>query len=520
MSGSAATGRNPLLRACNGCLATDRWLTRSTSKPKNNRPETEDEKSRRASALKVKEELKKKSPEARAAWYAEQKATRAQEDQCKKRTFSTAVGSVEDLREKGSLSDDLERYITFKQWASTELTLRTYSNVAEARLAWDKKIKDPTSKTMVKNGETLLYEFAGVEMRARSAHVLRAGLRQRMDIGCQDDLDEYQEESENRMKRARQRLEIETAANLEAGGGSENEACAPADSVEGLGPAQRAGGEQRPGTARPGPADPAEQASGGRAEEAGASQPAEEPAPGEACVRGCSKEGRAVNECLTSIETEARKTLEAESEDLKKDEKAERVSAMEDLVQQMEENIASKEKEWAAQNESSSAEALVQAREELAQYMKQYHTKDQKVQDVKTKIADLRTWHVKTKRSINEREKAAQKTAANKKIAAVSGNSGLELLSSSLCGLTSMAACGNVDYSFSVAHVLKRSSPTVFETARGQTLLSTVLGMEYYRLQKSWVQEKMKASQSNSCSAVVSKKPVQKRLAEILKKLG
>ena len=205
---------------------------------------------------------------------------------------------------------------------------------------------------------------------------------------------------------------------------------------------------------------------------------------------------------LTSIETEARKTLEAESEDLK-DEKAQQVSAMEDLLQQMEENIASKEKEWAAQNESSSAEALVQAREELAQYMKQYHTKDQKVQDVKTKIADLRTWHVKTKRSINEREKAAQKTAANKKIAAVSGNSGLELLSSSLCGLTSMAACGNVDYSFSVAHVLKRSSPTV-------------LGMEYYRLQKSWVLEKMKASQSNSCSAVVSKKPVQKRLAEIL----
>ena len=133
MSGSAATGRNPLLRACNGCLATDRWLTRSTSKPKNNRPGTEDEKSRRASALKVKEELKKKSPEARAAWYAEQKATRAQEDQCKKRTFSTAVGSVEDLREKGSLSDDLERYITFKQWASTELTAPTCCVLGSAR---------------------------------------------------------------------------------------------------------------------------------------------------------------------------------------------------------------------------------------------------------------------------------------------------------------------------------------------------------------------------------------------------
>ena len=35
MSLSSATGRNALLRACNGCLATDRWLSRITAKPKN-----------------------------------------------------------------------------------------------------------------------------------------------------------------------------------------------------------------------------------------------------------------------------------------------------------------------------------------------------------------------------------------------------------------------------------------------------------------------------------------------------
>ena len=144
-----------------------------------------------------------------------------QEDQFKKRTFSSAVGSVEDVREKGSLEDDVDRFVPFKVWAAQEMSLKVFGTLAEARIAWDKIVKDPTSKVMTKNGETLLYQFGGVELRARSSHSLRAGLRQRMDINNQDDLMEYQEESENRIKRARNRLDIEAAANLE-NEGSEN----------------------------------------------------------------------------------------------------------------------------------------------------------------------------------------------------------------------------------------------------------------------------------------------------------
>ena len=79
MSTSSATGRNHLLRACNGCLATDRWLTRATAKPKNNKEESEENRARRLNANKVKEDLKKKSPEEKREWYLDQKASRPEE---------------------------------------------------------------------------------------------------------------------------------------------------------------------------------------------------------------------------------------------------------------------------------------------------------------------------------------------------------------------------------------------------------------------------------------------------------
>ena len=526
MSQSAATGRNPLLRACNACLATDRWLTRSTNKPKNNRAETEDEKNRRASALKVKEYLKKKTPEEKAAWYADQKATRAQEDQCKKRTFSSAVGSVEDVREKGSMEDDVQRYITFKQWAATEMLLKTYNTLAEAKVAWEKKCKDANTKTMVRNGETLMHEFGGVELRARNAHTLRAGLRQRMDIGNQEDLEEYQEETENRMKRARQRLDIETAARFESGGAADSEKTVPLLTVsKDLGQLRELE-ETRDQElhAQALQIQESRKADAEQRKQEQANQPRSLPleklsyeAARKKAVQSMSDVLLRLLSSLKTQETELAKTLEAESADLKS-EKDGRVEVIEGLLQTVEQTIAEKETAWQDLQESSTAEELAQARDQVATYMKSFHTKEETVLAVKNKIADLRNWHTKTKKSINEREKAAQKTAASKKMAASSGSTGLELLSSSLVGLSSLSNCGNVDYSFHVANVLKKRSPTVFETARGQSLLSTVAAMEYYRLQKTWVQEKMKSSQSNSCAAMVSKKPVQKKLSEILQR--
>ena len=48
-------------------------------------------------------------------------------------------GAWKTVREKGSLSDDLERYITFRTWAQQEaVLLKTYNTLAEAHMAWQK----------------------------------------------------------------------------------------------------------------------------------------------------------------------------------------------------------------------------------------------------------------------------------------------------------------------------------------------------------------------------------------------
>ena len=76
-------------------------------------------------------------------------------------------------------------------------------------MAWDKHVADPSTVSIVEKGETLVLDYGGVEVRGRQAHNLKAGLPQRMDISEQTDLDEYVEESDSRIKRARARLQVD-----------------------------------------------------------------------------------------------------------------------------------------------------------------------------------------------------------------------------------------------------------------------------------------------------------------------
>ena len=101
----------------------------ATAKPKNDKEESEENRVRRLNANKVKEDLKKKSPEEKREWYLDQKASRAAEDQKKKRTFSSAVEHVEEGREAAVIKDDVNAYI---RWAATEMSMKVYNTLAEA----------------------------------------------------------------------------------------------------------------------------------------------------------------------------------------------------------------------------------------------------------------------------------------------------------------------------------------------------------------------------------------------------
>ncbi|CAE7235577.1 unnamed protein product [Symbiodinium sp. CCMP2592] len=520
MSCSSATGRNPLLRACNGCLATERWLTRASARPKVGKTESEQDKERRVSALQVKEDLKQKTPEEKAQWYQSQKLQRAQEEQSKKRTFSSAVGSVEDIREKQNISDDVESFVTFRTWAQQELTLKTFSTLAEAKVAWEKKIKDPNTRTMQKHGETLMYEFRGVELRGRDSHGLRAGLRQRMDIGSQEDLDEYHEESGSRMKRARQRLDIETAAKFEAGE-AELEKPVPlltvSKDIGQLKEIEESRDEELFSLATKVAAEKkAQQAlKKEELEKKPKSLPLEKlafEAARKKAIQSMSDVGLRLRNSLTAQDTELEKTLETESQDLR-DERSEKVKEIDQMLASVQEAMQEKDLEWKEWENSTCPEDLAVSREKIQQFIKSYHTAEPKLKAVKDKLTDLRLWHGKLKKSINDREKAAAKTSANKKLSG--GEKNLALLAADLCGCT-LEPTGSVDYSYIGPNLLKKNSPLVFEKARSSQLTATIRGLEYYRLQKSWVAEKMKSANTSSCTAMISKKPVVKKLGDVL----
>ena len=143
------------------------------------------------------------------------------EDSNKKRNFSSAVGVVEEKKETSNIEDDVDAYIPFRKWAQIEITLKNASSLKEAEMLWNKKLKDPNTKTIMRKGEVCMYEFSGVEVRAREMHGMSSTLRQRADIQTQDDLQQYEEDRDSRVKRARQRLEVERTANLESGPGAE-----------------------------------------------------------------------------------------------------------------------------------------------------------------------------------------------------------------------------------------------------------------------------------------------------------
>ena len=171
-----------------------------------------------------------------------------------------------------------------------------------------------------------------------------------------------------------------------------------------------------------------------------------------------------------------------------------------------------------AENQNS-AEALHRLRTKMAEDIKEYHTKGTEVSNVKQAMSSLRKWMASSKKAINDREKAALKTKASKAIAS-GGNSGpLAMLSESLAvSLKDLSTCGQVDYSFSETGVVKKMMPVLLDSTRGANLVKTCKGMEYYTMQKAWVGEKMKASNTRACNAVVSKKPIHGKLLEVTRK--
>ena len=207
---------------------------------------------------------------------------------------------------------------------------------------------------------------------------------------------------------------------------------------------------------------------------------------------------------------------EFENQDLK-DEMQGKMNVVDQALQVLGEEIARFESEWEAKEKESTttAEEMAELRGQIAVVLKGFHSNNDEARTVKNKTQDVRIWMAKTKKSINEREKAAAKTAAGKKMGKLAASVPLEALFEKLAKeLKDETSFGNVAYSLNNKEPLQKLTPVAFDLARAKNLCEMVVGLDYYKLQQSWVLEKMKASASNSCCAVISKKAVAKRLRD------
>eukprot|EP00439_Symbiodinium_sp_Y106_P028466 s3654_g3.t1 len=120
----------------------------------------------------------KMSEDDRVEWYKKQKAKREAEGfSNKKRTFESGVGIVEENLTRHSGSDDVARWIRFRDWGATERMTKTI------------------------NGEVLLRVWSGVEDRDGSRHSITAGLKQRCDLHNSEDLEAFGAQAEMRLAR-------------------------------------------------------------------------------------------------------------------------------------------------------------------------------------------------------------------------------------------------------------------------------------------------------------------------------
>ena len=102
---------------------------------------------------------------------------------------------------------------------------------------------------------------------------------------------------------------------------------------------------------------------------------------------------------LKAVEDECHKTLEDEGQDLK-DEYDQLVKKTEQALQVLSEGISLQESTWEKEEASMDADELAAAREEMATFLKGFHTKSEDVKAVRGYVQE------KTKKAIKEREKA------------------------------------------------------------------------------------------------------------------
>ena len=427
---SYPTGRNCLRRICSSCSATDRSLNRMAKPPKKGSAEeakeTEEAKKARKAAEALKNSIGKMGSSERAQWYRQEKRKRANESKKSRRTFATAVGSLEETRSTENEDISGMRYITPRDWCAREMVLKLYNTLEDAMAAFNQRCSDPDAITKEINGELCLKVNNGGTESVVDRHSVAASVRQRADLGDGEQLDGFEEEIQPRMKRAKDKLQTERLLSEQQG----KQSYVPAVSV-------RRDLEQEKEVAENRAAEFQQQAlalkekAEQKKKEAKEKQASQLPSMAVARLslgNAISKANASMSELLkrhkVTFETLSKELAAAVAmaDDAVKRESEKKKGRLEETLERLEQEMEQAMGEWLskAEDESMTVEELVGMEKELAVYMKEWHLGKhcQAVLDTKQEIKNLRDFTSDCKKEMKKRDKLASKAtvkSSNKK---------------------------------------------------------------------------------------------------------
>ena len=528
---SYSSGRNAMRRICSSCSATDRCLSRMSAKPKDKGNESEDQRKARKTAEELKASVNKMSNSERVSWYRQEKRKRLSETKRSKRTFSTAVGSLEETRGHENKDADLTKYMTMRDWCAREMSLKLYATFEDAQRGFEEACCKADAQTKTINGEVCLKENAGGLEEVASIHGVTGAVRQRADLGDGDQLDGFYEELEPRLKRARAKLDLERTMAAEDGGAERK--YVPAVAVRKDLEAEQQLQEKRSTEFTEMAAQIKERNEAKKKEQ---KEKASQQTPSLSLAKlsmanAITKAGASMHEVLKrqtqTLESLAKEmaTVLAQEDSASKTDgdrlRAEVGEAVARLEQKMKEDIEM----WTAKSKESShtGESLTQLEKDLAASMREWHLNVEELKQVKKHMKNLREHVNECKKEHRKKGKLAKKQAI-KPSGKKAGTAPLPPTAETHPLLDKLRAAlmeedlGDKSWGFSSDALDLAKLPVKTPAATFSALTECCLKHEYYKQQKEWVAEvRARNLQKYSC-ALVTRDGVSRHLMSMAEK--
>jgi uncharacterized protein CbrC (UPF0167 family) len=193
---SPAGGRNPLLRVCNPCSATDKCLTRQAGSSKADTKKrkslpSEQEKAAQDAAKKIIDDVKGMTGDQKQTWYRNQKQKRAQEQAATRRQFQDPKAFTQQSKVSANLLDEVDGYITFTEFCKDQMLLKVADSIGACAPLWRAELAKPGAIVTEARGQQLLAVFKGLTAIKRQGNQLETGMKQSGIIHDGSDIAHY-----------------------------------------------------------------------------------------------------------------------------------------------------------------------------------------------------------------------------------------------------------------------------------------------------------------------------------------